>query len=84
MSDTSYNGWTNYETWNIALWIDNDESLYHMRRDYQAEKGGKLTPQTAQAFCWSVYPEGTPDMDGRDDMQKVNWSEVAENWNEDS
>lgn len=24
--DTTYNGWTNYETWVVGLWIDNDES----------------------------------------------------------
>ena len=27
--DISYNGWENYETWNVALHINNDESLYH-------------------------------------------------------
>lgn len=29
----SYNGWKNYETWNVALWIGNDESLYSMARN---------------------------------------------------
>lgn len=24
MTDRTYNGWTNYETWSVALWIDND------------------------------------------------------------
>jgi hypothetical protein len=23
-----YNGWSNYETWNVALWLDNDTSEY--------------------------------------------------------
>jgi hypothetical protein len=38
LTDTSYNGWTNYETWNVALWIDNGKGLYNLARqcgDYQ-------------------------------------------------
>jgi len=24
-----YNGWTNYETWNFKLWLDNEEDLHN-------------------------------------------------------
>jgi hypothetical protein len=28
----TYNGWANYETWNVALWIGGDETFYDMAR----------------------------------------------------
>lgn len=28
MVDETYNGWTNYETWAVALWMDNDQGSY--------------------------------------------------------
>lgn len=30
---SEYNGWKNYETWNVALWIDNDEGLQKLASD---------------------------------------------------
>lgn len=33
--DTSYNGWKNYETWNVALWIQNDEGLYNVAKRFR-------------------------------------------------
>ena len=32
--DTTFNGWTNYETWNVSLWLQNDEGLYNLAREY--------------------------------------------------
>ena len=28
MQKNKYNGWTNYETWNYKLWLDNEEKSY--------------------------------------------------------
>lgn len=29
MENNKYNGWTNYETWCVALWLDNDSGSAH-------------------------------------------------------
>jgi hypothetical protein len=34
IADQTYNGWTNYQTWNVALWLQNDPALYDLAREY--------------------------------------------------
>jgi len=31
--ENGYNGWINYETWAVALWLDNDPASYHYWRE---------------------------------------------------
>ena len=71
MTDNTYNGWTNYSTWNVALYIQNDEGLYHMAREYDSyealaetlnECGSQVTPD---GVSWT-HPE--LDTDELDEM----------------
>jgi hypothetical protein len=33
----AYNGWKNYETWNVALWLDNEQHTYSMTQEWAQE-----------------------------------------------
>lgn len=35
---STYNGWTNYETWCVNLWIDNDQGLYEVVGDFVRDR----------------------------------------------
>ena len=48
MNEKTYNGWTNYETWLVALWLDNEPGTYGYWRE-QAREHRKSAPN-----CWQV------------------------------
>lgn len=37
--DRAYNGWTNYPTWAVHLWLANEENTYHASRGVLADAG---------------------------------------------
>lgn len=51
MTDTSYNGWANYETWNVALWIQNDQFLYNTAKACVEYCGDNETPYDKFVRC---------------------------------
>ena len=60
IEDTTYNGWTNYETWNVALWLGNDEGMYSLAR--RKNSYDELIP-TLEAFYGQITPDGVRWMD---------------------
>ena len=64
-------------TWNLNLWATNDEANYHTILE-----DAPYTATTAEDTARWLYPNGTPDMDSEDDLDAVDWDEIAEIWSE--
>ena len=75
MTDTTYNGWTNYETWNVALYIQNEYNLYleSLRHTSYIE----MIP-----FLQMMMGDKTPDGVRWDDIE-LDTNELDEMLNED-
>ena len=62
-----YQGWQNWQTWNLALYLNNEHADYLAMRTL-ARSGIPVTADVAQAFVRSraSFSRGTPDMRGQD------------------
>jgi hypothetical protein len=89
MTTERYNGWKNWETWNVALWVGNEEGLYRATRDEAQRKG--FSAETAEEWAREIMPNGTPDFKsklhgkgkGARLYDAVDWDAIAEAWNEE-
>lgn len=91
MDNDKYNGWSNYETWNVALFILNTEGwTNYWCEKVPGEHGLKQidwVPFVRHWFKEAYTGDGvTPDGVSLTD-DKVNWDEIYENvksdWKED-
>jgi hypothetical protein len=57
---TDYNGWANWETWNVALWLQNNYPHYKIARQYDSYD--RLIPRLENVFG-HMTPDGARWMD---------------------
>lgn len=60
METQGYNGWKNRQTWNVSLWINNDESLYRSAVEFMNRYKGRA-PYTMFIYESGLRDERTPD-----------------------
>ncbi len=86
MTHKEYNGWTNYETWLVKLWMDNNEGSYGYFRE-MAEEYYKVDRDNAGGLADAIkeaHQEALPELSGLASdlmgaaMSEVNWHEIAE------
>jgi len=65
----TYNGWADWTTWNVALWINNDECLYSIAKE--CETYNEFLYEMQDMIGSMATPDGA-------DWGEANLSEMAE------
>lgn len=66
---TGYNGWKNWETWNVSLWAANDEPIYRVARqsldwaDFARRMLRRGMTQTPDGAAWDSAELDTKALD---------------------
>jgi hypothetical protein len=85
--EKTYNGWSNYETWNAKLWLDNDQGTAdEMNRMARHAEAGKLA-QEIKAFVLECSPDLGASMFAdllNAALSEVDWYEIAEAYIQDN
>lgn len=64
-----YNGWSNWQTWNVALWISNDEGLYAIAR--KSGNYATLSEALVEEFDNHYTPDGVAWRDSALDTEEL-------------
>ena len=90
MEKKTYNGWTNWETWNANLWIDNDWQMSESYACQALDLLGSYEPDDAvdelAEIIESDFNEFMPEVSGffadmlNGAMREVNWHEIAKHY----
>jgi hypothetical protein len=92
--EEGYNGWTNYETWAVKLWMDNDEGSYRlfkeMAENHVIEFEKDAAPWRLADAIKDEISCSAPDLGASmyadllgSALDNVNWREIAESLIED-
>ena len=73
---TKYNGWTNYETWNFKLWLDNDQDLHNyiigeIKKIKKAPDNGQDVTYETSNFLRSYIADNVPNLNVSTRSQSV-------------
>ena len=81
MDNTTYNGWTNYETWAVNLWLDQDQDYWQEITNGTDDKTtvADIIKEQHEEMVSEALPNNGPLQDLLNhSIAMVDWHEIAQ------